>query len=101
VFYGGRPVHEFAGPQLAAGNAAATQAARFLATTPDGFLITTEPKSRELAALLPSDVGVIAEQPYFLRKGQRLVVLGHAAGAQTRSAAANYPAGRYPPAIRQ
>jgi 4-amino-4-deoxy-L-arabinose transferase-like glycosyltransferase len=101
VFYGGRPVHEFAGAQVVGGNAVATQAAHFLATTPEGFLITTEPKSRELSALLPPNIGVIAEQPYFLRKGQRLVVLGHLAGPQARSAAANFPPGSYPPVTGQ
>ena len=76
VFYGGRPIREFSATQAAGGRLAAEQAGAFLATNSDAFLITTRDRLKELALTVPQDVGIIEETPYFLKEGERLVVLG-------------------------
>jgi 4-amino-4-deoxy-L-arabinose transferase-like glycosyltransferase len=83
VFYGGRPIHEFAdsatgAPVSPAGAVppAADRAAWFLVQQPNAFVITTETKARELEGRLPPQIGVIEAVPYFLKGKERLVVLG-------------------------
>ena len=53
---------------------ACRQAAAFLAQSPDAYLITTAERHKELGALLPPDVMVLEQTPYFL-KGEQLIVL--------------------------
>lgn len=86
VFYSGRQIHEFTAPPPSAPSLAAQQAAQFLAQSPDHYLITSSQRQRELFALLPPTIGPIAEAPYFLKRGQSLVVLGHLPTAATSHA---------------
>jgi hypothetical protein len=76
VFYGGLPIHEFSASKPETSRFAAELATQFLLANPNRFLITTEDKLRDFSSLSPPEVGVIASVPYFLRAGQRLVVLG-------------------------
>jgi 4-amino-4-deoxy-L-arabinose transferase-like glycosyltransferase len=76
VFYGGQAIHEFADdPRIGRGYAAA-EATRFLTENPDHFLITTTKKFRDIAPHLPLGIGIIEQEPYFLRRNQELVVVG-------------------------
>jgi 4-amino-4-deoxy-L-arabinose transferase-like glycosyltransferase len=76
VFYGGQAIHEFAdNPQIGRGYAA-SQAVNFLTENPDHFLITTAKKFRDLSPHLPLGIGIIEQAPYFMRRGQELVVVG-------------------------
>ena len=74
VFYGGHSIREFNGATRESAREAARQAAAFLAHSPDAYLITTAERHKELSALLPPDVGVLEQAPYFLKNDQ-LVVL--------------------------
>jgi 4-amino-4-deoxy-L-arabinose transferase-like glycosyltransferase len=76
VFYGGQPIHEFADDLRLGRGYAATEAIRFLTENPDHFLITTAKKFRDLSPNLPLGIGIIEQSPYFLRRGQELVVVG-------------------------
>jgi 4-amino-4-deoxy-L-arabinose transferase-like glycosyltransferase len=84
VFYGGRTVHEFTAPDPSSGNLPAQQAAQFLTSDPNAFLITTGQKAVELSSLLPPGIGIVESTPYFLKKGQTLVVLGRSQGTMDR-----------------
>jgi hypothetical protein len=79
VFYGGRTVHEFSAASGQPVPVVAHAAANFLLSRPDAFVITTAQKAAELAPHLPPGIGPIAETPYFLRKNETLLVLGHQA----------------------
>jgi 4-amino-4-deoxy-L-arabinose transferase-like glycosyltransferase len=74
VFYGGRFIREF-GSTL--GAASRESVAAHLAQSPDAFVITTEERLAELSPGLPFNVGVVAMAPYFLKQGEKLVVLGN------------------------
>jgi hypothetical protein len=76
VFYGGRSIREFSATQAGGGRFAADQAGAFLATNADAFLITTRDRLKELALSIPQEVGIVEETSYFLKEGERLVVLG-------------------------
>ncbi len=71
VFYTGRKVQWFAPSDTAA-------LREFLASSPSGYVITTEEDYRRLAPHLPGDVQVVDRVPYFL-EGTDLVLLGRAA----------------------
>jgi 4-amino-4-deoxy-L-arabinose transferase-like glycosyltransferase len=80
VFYGNRPVKEITVREITAAppggpRLAAEQAAHFLAQHSDAYLITTRQRLAELSPFLPTEVQVIAETPYFLKRNQELVVL--------------------------
>jgi 4-amino-4-deoxy-L-arabinose transferase-like glycosyltransferase len=76
VYYGGRTIHEISVAAPGGKRLAAEQAGAFLAETADAYLITTQDRLKELDLFLPQDVGVVQEADYFLRQGDRLVVLG-------------------------
>jgi 4-amino-4-deoxy-L-arabinose transferase-like glycosyltransferase len=76
VFYGGLPIREFTAGAHQGGPHAAGEAARFLVTSRNGFLITTAKKSAEILARTPPEIGVVESTPYFLKPGEDLVVLG-------------------------
>jgi 4-amino-4-deoxy-L-arabinose transferase-like glycosyltransferase len=76
VFYGGRTIREFKGTSGSQGGSAALEAAHFLAANQNAFVITTGQKLAEFSSMLPPEIGVIESTPYFLREGQKLVVLG-------------------------
>jgi len=65
VFYSGQTVEDYK---------SSADAARFLASSPDAFIITSEEKLPQLKPALPDGVGVVAKVPYFGRKGQLLVI---------------------------
>lgn len=67
VYYGRRPIREIRGPR--------TVAIDFLAASPDRFLITTEKRWKAMSRVPGSELVVLAEADYFLRK-QRLVLIG-------------------------
>lgn len=73
VFYTGRFIHEFRGSP---GRGVVESVASFLAKSPNAFVVTTRDRLGELSAVLPPDVGIIETTPYFLKKGEQLVVLG-------------------------
>jgi hypothetical protein len=75
VFYGGRTIHEFNGDTAAESRIAAEQAAGFLRSSPDCYLITTERHAGDLLPRLSSETGVLARTPYFLKR-DTLVLLG-------------------------
>jgi 4-amino-4-deoxy-L-arabinose transferase-like glycosyltransferase len=52
-------------------------AGEFLAS-PDRFVITTQEEWEALKRVAPPGVAVLAEAPYFLKRKQRLVLVGHA-----------------------
>jgi 4-amino-4-deoxy-L-arabinose transferase-like glycosyltransferase len=81
IFYGGRPIHELQTPQQAAVAKAKNPYFRkpispeeFFAKPGDGFVITTKQAFEEYRDAFPADVEVIAESPYFLKKGNLIVV---------------------------
>jgi len=76
VFYGGQAIREFTDDPRMGQKIAATQAVQFLTESPDHFLITTAKRLREISPNLPLGIGVIEQAPYFLRRGQELVVVG-------------------------
>ena len=76
VFYGNREVREITATPPSGPHLAAEQAAQFLAHSRDCYLITTRQRMAELMPILPPDVEVIAQTPYFLKRNQDLVVLG-------------------------
>jgi 4-amino-4-deoxy-L-arabinose transferase-like glycosyltransferase len=81
VFYSGHSITELPRPRTGPKRAGAGQESpasdvvRFLETEPSGFVILRQEAARELTALLPPDVKVLAEANRFLST-QRLVVLG-------------------------
>jgi 4-amino-4-deoxy-L-arabinose transferase-like glycosyltransferase len=77
VFYGGLPIHEFTGSPPNRGSHAADEAADFLVSNRQGFLITTAKKSAEILSKTPPEIGILESTPYFLKPGEELVVLGH------------------------
>ena len=77
VFYGGHRIREFNAVTPHAPRQPAHEAAAFLANDPQAFLITTEQKATELTALLPPHIAILERIPYFLKRNQHLVLLGH------------------------
>ncbi len=77
VFYGNREVHEITAAPPGGPRLAAEQAAQFLAGSGDCYLITTRQRLTELSPLLPPNVEIVAQTPYFLKRNQELIVLGH------------------------
>jgi len=75
VFYGNREVREITAAPPSSPQLAAEQAVHFLSHSTEAYLITTRQKLTELSPLLPSDVQVVAQSPYFLKRNQELVVL--------------------------
>jgi hypothetical protein len=75
VFYGNREVREITAAPPSSPQLAAEQAVHFLSHSTETYLITTRQKLTELSPLLPSDVQVVAQAPYFLKRNQELVVL--------------------------
>jgi len=76
VFYGGRTIQELNGPRTERGGGEAVEAVNFLLSNQNAFVITTQQKLADFSSMLPPEVGVIESTPYFLKAGQRLVVLG-------------------------
>ena len=74
VFIG--TIRELSATEVGGRRHAAEQAASFLAANPDAYLIATRDRLKELALYVPQDVGIVEEAPYFLKEGERLVVLG-------------------------
>jgi 4-amino-4-deoxy-L-arabinose transferase-like glycosyltransferase len=77
IFYGGQPIHEFTAGPAHVSSHPAQEAATFLATDSNAFLITTEQKAAELTSLLPPEIEILERVPYFLKRNQNLVLLGH------------------------
>ncbi len=74
VFYSGRNIKALA-------NTNRKRIPDYLSAKRDRFLITTDDGYRQLKDQLSSDIGVLAQTPFFLREGD-LVVLGHAEQAE-------------------
>jgi 4-amino-4-deoxy-L-arabinose transferase-like glycosyltransferase len=75
VYYAGRPIREIPRGRPA-------EARAFLAHSRNAFLITTDDRHRSLEPKLPHDVTVLVTVPFFLEKGN-LVVLGRPRGVET------------------
>jgi 4-amino-4-deoxy-L-arabinose transferase-like glycosyltransferase len=73
VYYCDQPVELLADRSRAVG---------FLTANPGrGFLLTTEEEYGKLAPLLPAEFGVLEREPWFLKSGRMLVLVGSTAGS--------------------
>ena len=70
VYYSGQTIKDYK---------STADAAKFLASGPDAFIITSEEKLPQIAPGFPPGVGVVQRVPYFGRKGE-LLVIGHERG---------------------